>query len=109
MKGKERIASPAPARAWTRPEDYLGAFARKHPFRKSRLNTPRTQPELPQLLLSTVPFLALIAFLAVLAVAIIILAYPGAQPQPPQKRSVQHEQGVAERGWFQEARKDMHR
>ena len=108
MDGKERIASPAPARAWTRPDDYIGALARKRTFRRSRAVGRRTEPESPQLLLSTVPFLALIALLAVIAVAIMIAAYPGAHPRPAKQAAVQREQGVAQRGWLQEAQKDMH-
>jgi len=60
------------------------------------------------MLLSTVPFLALLALLGVLAVAIMIIAFPGNQPQfkEPAKAKVQ---GVAQHGWFQEAKKDMRR
>ena len=44
----------------------------------------------------------------ILPVAITIIAFPGNQPvQRP--RPEQHQQGVAERGWFQEAQKEMHR
>ena len=39
----------------------------------------------------------------------LILAFPGNQPQPRPKQPAAHEQGVAARGWFQEAQKEMHR
>jgi hypothetical protein len=101
------LADPAPGRAWTQPEDYLGAMARKRTFRRAHGDKPRTQPEKPRLLLSTVPFLALIGLLAILAVAIMVVAFPGSQPAPKPRPAAAHEQGVAERGWFQEAQKEM--
>ena len=109
MQGKERIASPAPERAWTRPEDYIGALARKRTFRRARERQQRTQPEAPQMLLSTLPFLALLLFLAVLGAAIIVTAIPGTHPQPRPKQAAAKEQGVAQRGWFQEAQKQFHK
>jgi hypothetical protein len=59
------------------------------------------------MLLSTVPFLALIGLLAVLGVAIMIIAFPGSQPVSKPSTVAKHEKGVAERGWFQEAQKEM--
>jgi hypothetical protein len=103
---KEKLADPAPDGAWTKPDAYLGAMARKRSFRRAHEDKPRTQPEKPRMLLSTVPFLALIGLLAVLAVAIMIVAFPGNQPAP-KKVIAQQEKGVAERGWFQEAQKEM--
>ena len=108
MKQQEKLASPEPEGAWTKPEAYLSALVRMRSFRRAHRERPRTQPERPRLLLSTVPFLVLIVLLGVLAVAIMIVAYPGNQPvQRP--KPVPHQQGVAERGWFQEAQKEMHR
>ena len=109
VKGEEKVASPAPGASWTRPDAYIGALARKRSFRRARETRPRSQPVAPQAWLSTVPFAALLAVLAVLAVAIILVAFPGAQPTPPSKQPTVHERGVAERGWFQEAQKEMHR
>jgi hypothetical protein len=57
-------------------------------------------------LLSTLPFLALLAAMAVLTVAIMVIAWPGSQPVI-QPRAALHEQGVAARGWFQEAKKEF--
>ena len=108
MKQQEKLASPEPEGAWTKPEAYLSALVRMRTFRRAHREMPRTQPERPRLLLSTVPFLVLIVLLGVLAVAIMIVAYPGNQPvQRP--KPVPHQQGVAERGWFQEAQKEMRR
>lgn len=107
MNNKGDLASGESQR-WTRPDDYLGAFALRRTARRKRETSRRTQPETPRLLLSTIPFLALIAAMAILAVGIMIVAWPGGQPQPIPK-PVQHEQGVASKGWFQEAEKDFRR
>lgn len=107
MKEKQRVAIPPPPRAWTKAEDYIGAMARKRSFRRSTREPIRTQPERPALLLSTLPFLALFGLLAVLAIAIMVVAFPGAQPQHKPQQVAAHEQGVAQRGWFQEAQKEM--
>lgn len=108
MKEKQRVASPSPRGAWTKAEDYIGAMARKRNFRRAYREQVRTEPERPRLLLSTVPFIILISFLAVLAVAIMVIAFPGTQPQPKTKQVMTAERGVAERGWFQEAQKQFH-
>jgi uncharacterized protein HemX len=97
----------SPTGKWTHPEDYLRAMARKRSFRRG-IPGERTQPEAPRMLLSTVPFLALIALLGVLAVAIMVLAFPGSQPRPQPQQVAQREQGVAAKGWFQEAQRDFH-
>jgi hypothetical protein len=99
----------SPADRWTRPEDYLGAMARKRGFRRSRRAKERTEPESPRLFLSTVPFVALMALLAVLTIGIVIVAFPGTQPPAPTQQVVQKEIGFAPRGWFQEAEKHFHR
>lgn len=109
MKPKQRVADPAPEGAWTKPETYIGALALKRRLRRAQGERQRTQPESPRALLSTVPFLALIGLLAVLAVAIMILAFPGSQPQPKPRPAAQQEKGVAQRGWFQEAQKEFHK
>ena len=100
---KQGLASPPP-RAWTKIEDYVTPLVRRSRLRL-RLR-PRTQPEAPRLLLSTLPFLALLAALAVLAVAIMIAAWPGGQPSPRARLSP-HQQGYAAKGWFQEAQKEF--
>ena len=105
---KRQGVTESPAGRWTRPEDYLGAFARKRTFRRGRRPSERTEPESPRLFLSFVPFVALLAFLAVLAVAIMVAAFPGTQPVATPPHSAQKEQGVAARGWFQEAQKEFH-
>lgn len=106
MKNKGELAPPEPRR-WTRVDDYLGAMAPRRSARRSRDPSVRTEPESPRLLLSTIPFLALIAALAILAVAIMLVAWPGSQPPQASRQAAPHEQGVAPKGWFQEAEKEM--
>jgi hypothetical protein len=109
MRSKEPVANPRSGETWTRPEAYIVGLARKRSFRRTRGERQRTQPEAPRLLLSTLPFLVLIALLAVLGVAIMVAAFPGSQPRPRPKEAAAKEQGVAPRGWFQHAQKEMHR
>jgi hypothetical protein len=84
-------------------------MARKRNSRRARRTGERTQPESARLLLSTLPYLALLALLGVIAVGIMVTDYPGSRPaaRPPQLPP--HEQGVAQRGWLQEAQRDFHR
>jgi hypothetical protein len=105
---KRHEVTESPAGRWTRPEDYLRAFARKRTFRRGRRPSERTEPESPRLLLSFVPFIVLLGLLAVLAVAIMVAAFPGTQPAATPPPPAQKEQGVAARGWFQEAEKEFH-
>ena len=105
MKDKGELASSQSA-GWTRAEGYLVAMARRRTERRKREPKGRTQPESPRLMLSTLPFLALIAAMVLLAVGVMILAFPGAQPRA-HPRAAEHQQGVATRGWFQEAKKEF--
>lgn len=108
MSHKHNLSTPAPTRAWTRVEDYIDALARRRSARRAGREPLRTQPEDPRMLLSTVPFLALLALLAVLGVAIMVSAFPGGQPPPRQVQMASHEPGIASKGWFQEAEKQFH-
>jgi hypothetical protein len=103
---KERLAE-SPAEKWTRADDYVAAMARKRTARKLRTLKPRNQPESPRFLLSTLPFLVLLGLLAILAVSIMIAAFPGSQPQQKATQAAR-QQGIAAKGWLQEAQKDMH-
>jgi hypothetical protein len=107
MNNKGELAPPEPGR-WTRADDYVLAMARRRTERRKREPKPRTQPESPRLLLSTLPFLALLAALGILAVAIMVAAWPGSQPRPT-PRVVPHQQGIAAKGWFQDAEREMRR
>jgi hypothetical protein len=108
VKGEEKVASPAPGDSWTRPDAYIGALARKRSYRRARQDRPRSQPAPPQTWLSTVPFAAILAVLAVIAVAIMFVAFPGNHAQPKARKAIAHEQGIAPRGWLQEAQKQFH-
>jgi hypothetical protein len=105
MKSKEELAPPT-EHSWTRPEEYFEALARRRTERRKREPVVRTQPESPRLLLSTLPFIALIAALGLLAVAIMIAAWPGRPERHPPPRQ-QHEQGVAPKGWYQKAEREF--
>ena len=109
MNNKEEIAPPPPARAWTRPEEYLGAMARRRTARKAREpgSAPRTQPEAPRFLLSTLPFVALIGALVVLAAAIMIAALPGQRAAGAKGEAQAAERGTAAKGWFQKAEREF--
>jgi hypothetical protein len=93
---------------WTRPEAYVEALVRQRSARRASRAALRTQPEAPRLLLSTLPFVAIIGLLAVLAFAIMVVAMPGPQPQQRATRAAPKQQGVAARGWLQEAQKEFH-
>ncbi|HEY7005458.1 MAG TPA: hypothetical protein VH392_03165 [Sphingomicrobium sp.] len=105
---KRQEVTESPAGRWTRPEDYLGAMARKRAFRRGRRPKERTEPESPRLFLSTVPFIGLIALIGLLGVAIMFAAFPGSQPPHKPPQPVQKVAGVAPKGWFQEAQKEFH-
>ncbi len=107
VNNKEEIAPPRPVRTWTTADVYLGAMARRRTARKSREPGPRTQPEAPRFLLSTLPFLALIAATIVLGAAIMIAAWPGQNPPRAQPRPEAPEAGTAAKGWFQEAQREF--
>ncbi len=98
---------PARRRSWTRIDDYLEALARRRASRRKRYGAPqpRTEPERPRALLSTLPFLVLMMALGILAAAIIFAAWPGRSARRPAPAA--QEQGTAAPGWFEEARKDM--
>ena len=104
---KRQEVTESPAARWTRPEDYLGAFARKRSFRRGRRPSQRTEPESPRLFLSLGPVGARRGRGAVLAVSTWVAACPGTHPAATPPPPAQKEQGVAAKGWFQEAEKDF--
>ena len=114
MKNNGELAPPSPVKAWTTPDEYLGAMARRRTERRRREGRkgPRTEPEVPRFLLSTLPFLVLMAALMIITVGIVAAAWPGALPQPrsqAQQDVAQNERGMAPKGWFDEAKKEFHR
>jgi hypothetical protein len=111
----EREASPAaPVGHWIRIDSYIVALARRRRrMTRSLKLEPRSEPENPRLMLSTLPFLALLAVLGVLMVAFFIAAWPPSQPGAaalPEEAAAPElgrELGNAPRGWFQEAAKEF--
>lgn len=101
--------SESPKDRWTNADDYVAALARKRTARRDReTKLRRTQGESPRFGLSTLPYVALIAVLLVLTIAIAVAAFPGTQPMPSRQLAA-HEQGVAEKGWLQDAEREFHR
>jgi hypothetical protein len=98
----QRTSAPADAPGeWTRLEDYLdlGRLWRRAGPRHRRRLRPRTEPSAPRLLsLGMLPFVLLMAALALLTILFIIAAIPGKRyperPPPPP------ESGTAPAGWL---------
>lgn len=109
MKDKGDLATGK--EPWTRPDEYIGALARRRTARHSRGEKmrPRTQPEAPRFSLSTLPFLVLFGALLLIAIGIMVAAWPGMGSQPEKRQMASRELGKAEKGWFQEAQKQFHR
>ena len=105
---KRQGVTESPVSKWTRPDDYIEALALKRSFRRKRRGRARTEPESPRFLLSTLPFLALFALLGILAVAIIVAAFPGTQPEAKAPPPPARQQGVAAEGWLEEAQREFH-
>ena len=59
------------------------------------------------LMLSTVPFAALIGVFALLVVVFAVAAWPGRQIPSAQPKQEQRELGTAPKGWFDEAKKEF--
>ena len=85
---------------WERIDHYLVSLSRSRRLQRQRRPKPRSEPENPRALLSTVPFVALILGLAVVAFAVIVAAWPGRErkraPVQPQEREL----GRAPPGWI---------
>jgi len=104
---KHRTEVPAKPRAWTRPDEYLEALARRRTARRAREDRSRTEPVSPRPSLSTIPFLGLTVLLALLALGIMLAAIPGQrQPAHPPEAGAA-EKGYAPKGWLQEAQREM--
>lgn len=95
---------------WTHADDYVTALARRRTARRKREpKARRTQPESPRFGLSTLPYVALFAVLAILTIAIAVAAFPGSQPQIKPQQVAAHQSGVADKGWLQKAEREFHR
>ncbi len=103
---KPDTAPPRQVQRWTTIDAYLGGLARRGKLRRSRRVRQRSEPEAPTLLLSTIPFAALIAVLGMLVIAFAVAAWPAAQPEFRPEPAAK-ELGTAPRGWFEQAKKEM--
>lgn len=108
MDKQELAPSPEP-RQWTSIDAYLpGVLHRRLVSRRLRRPRPRTQPDVPNPMLSTLPFLALFGVLAMLFLAIATMAWPQGQGQgAAEPEAAGRELGTAPRGWFQAAEKEF--
>lgn len=102
----ERPPAREEARPWTRIDEYVVLLARSRSARRARSPKPRTQPENPRFFLSTLPFLILMAALMVIMLAVFLVAWPGSRPEK-QPRIEEREQGVAPRGWLEDAEREF--
>ncbi len=67
-----------PDRSWTRIEGYITNLNRRRIAARRRAKVaPRTEPQRADLMLSTLPYIALTIALAVIAASVIVLAWPG--------------------------------
>lgn len=94
------------ANSWTRIEAYLAPM-RRAGGRLRRLD-PRSEPESPKVMLTTLPFGALLLGFLILSVAIAIAAWPPSQPDLPVASPIVHDLGSAPKGWFQKAQRQFH-
>ena len=78
MEQDNDVAAAAAGRPWTRIEGYITALHRRRIAARRRTGAePRTEPQVPDFVLSTLPFIALAIALAVIAGSVIVLAWPG--------------------------------
>lgn len=100
-------AMPIPdekARAWTRPEDYWPPRRLRRSGKTSigRFRPPAESEKDTRPLLDIIPYAALMLGLAVMAIAIIALAWPGRTTRqvPAKPVPVEVEVGTAPKGWI---------
>lgn len=96
------------ARPWTRIDEYVVLLARTRSARRARLSRPRTQPEEPRFALSTLPFMLLMGALLIITLGLFLVAWPGSHPQK-QPTVETKEQGVAQRGWLEDAEREFNK
>ncbi|HVL79092.1 MAG TPA: hypothetical protein VM346_07360 [Sphingomicrobium sp.] len=95
-------------RKWARIDGYLLGLARRRRSRPHSLNSlrPRTQPENPRLMLSTLPIFGLILALALLAIAIAVVAWPGSERPRAERQEPKAVLGTAPPGWLERSKQD---
>ena len=103
MNDNEPAARRQSANRWERIDNYLVGLARTRRSQRQRRLKPRSEPEAPRALLSTVPFVTLIIALGVMAFAIIVSAWPGRERQRATPQPQERELGRAPPGWIDRA------
>ena len=103
---KQDFVPPPETQPWTRIDTYVTGLARQRSALRRIALEPRTEPERPQMLLSTIPFLAMLGIFGMLFFAIAALAWPQSRAQV-QGAAAERELGKADKGWFQEAEKEF--
>ena len=101
------MVRPRSGSGWTRPDEYVAALARKRTARKSRDPNPKDQHEASRFPVHMLPFVALMIVLAVLAIATILTAFPGSQPQLKPKRPRATNGATPPRAGCKEAEKEF--
>lgn len=95
-----RDSADTASRHWTRIDDYVAGMRwRSSAHRRRNRRPPGHHAEPEQLLLGMVPFLIVIAGLAVIACAIFVTALPGGLSESRAKPA-QRELGTAPPGWI---------
>jgi hypothetical protein len=88
---------------WTRIDVYLRSLQRRRSHSRRKLSARLSKEEEPsRLLSSSLPFVALILGLALIAFAIFSLAAPGMLSQQPKPEPKPRELGTAPPGWIDE-------
>ena len=102
MANKQDFAPTAPASRWTGIHAYLRPLRRRSGWRRRLSARPVHEPERPNALLSTIPFVALAIGLGLITIVIVTLAWPGQyrEQMKPQVRAEQPRPGTAAPGWI---------
>jgi len=102
MASNRDLASTAPANRWTGIHAYLRPLRRRSGWRRRLSARPKRDPDRPNALLATVPFVALAIGLAMITVAIVTLAWPGQyrEQMRPQAKPQEAKLGTAPPGWI---------
>jgi len=104
MSKRDYLAPPPPPRRermkWTRAEDYLPNRRRRRPLPRTDLMDRTEAASQARPLLGIIPFMLLMLALGVMAVSIMIAAFPGQARPTAKPRPAVQEQGTAAPGWL---------
>ena len=106
MSKRDYLVPPPPPRRermkWTRAEDYLPGRRRRRPAPSKDMGERPEAASTARPLLGMIPFLLLMMALGVLAVAIMVAAFPGQVRPAPKSQPAVQEQGTAAPGWLKQ-------